>query len=207
MSLAPKHPLAPDAALQQGIALINAGTYEAAAAHLAQVLEQFPEHKKLGRVIFHAGLALARLKQWEQAAAHFKRVTASFPDSEFADQALYEWAWCERAANKNADAIKLYEQLLTGHPKSSLVVKVQSELAELNLDAGAQDKVIAQLTATMETVKDPALLEEIRYHLASAHFKKADHKNAAVQFEQLLEDYPKSKLLASMHFQAGESQF
>jgi TolA-binding protein len=50
-------------------------------------------------------------------------------------------------------------------------------------------------------------LEDIRYQLANAHFKKGDHEIAAAQFETLLSDYPKSKLLASIYFQAGEARF
>ena len=206
VALDPKHVLAPDAALQKGIALLNAGKFDAAATHFSSVLELYPKHEKLARAVFHAGLALARQKEWDKAAAHFKRVTEAFPESKFADQALYEWAWCERSAKRMPEATKLYEKLLTSHPESPLAVKVQSEMAELNLDAGAQDKVIAQLTATMKNVTDPGLLEEIRYQLASAHFKKGDHKTAAAQFGKLLEEFPASKLLASMHFQAGESQ-
>ncbi|MFP6857765.1 MAG: tetratricopeptide repeat protein [Roseibacillus sp.] len=200
------HPLAPDAALQQGIALFNGGQFGEAATHFEGVLKRYPEHAKLARVVFHSGLALARQKEWPKASAQFQRITKEFPKSDFADQALYEQAWCERALKRMEEATKLYEQLLADHPQSPLTVKVHSELAELNVDSGAQDKIIAQLTVTLEKVKDAALREEIRYQLASAHFKKGDHANSAKLFATLLEDYPTSKLLASMHFQAGESQ-
>ena len=55
--------------------------------------------------------------------------------------------------------------------------------------------------------KDEALRESIRIQLASAHYKKGDHQIAAGMFEELLADYPDSKLRASMLFQAGESRF
>jgi TolA-binding protein len=202
----PKHALAPDAALQQGIAWVNSGNFEAAAKHFPAMLKQYPKHEKLPRLVYYAGLALARQKQWDQALVHFKRIAEKFADSEFADQALYEWAWCDRRSKREKEAIVRYEKLLADHPASPLAVKVQSELAELNLESGAQDKVIAQLTATLEKVKDEKLRADIRYQLASAHFKKGDHKTAATQFEALLTDYPDSALLASILFQAGESR-
>jgi TolA-binding protein len=200
------HPLAPDAALQQGVAWVNSGNFDAAAKHFPEMLARYPQHEKLSRVVYYAGLALARKDQWDAAKIHFKRIAEQFDKAEFADQALYEWAWCERRAKRNEEAIKIYDQLLSKHAESPLAVKVQSELAELNLESGAQDKVIANLTKTLGSVKDAALREDIRYQLASAHFSKGDHKTAAKQFEQLLEDYPKSKLRASMLFQAGESR-
>jgi len=206
LKLDPTHPLAQDAALQQGVAWVNAENFEAAAAHFQDMLGRYPQHEKLSRVIYYAGLSLARREQWDTAKGHFQRIVETFADSGFADQALYEWAWCERRSKRNEEAVKLYEKLLATHAESPLAVKVESELAELNLDSGAQDKVIAQLTQTMVKVKDKALREDIRYQLASAHFKKGDHTNAASQFEQLLKDYPRSKLLASILFQAGESR-
>jgi TolA-binding protein len=200
------HPLGADAALQHGIALVNAENFELAAKHFPQMLNHFREHEKLSLVIYYAGLSTAKQKDWATAANYFKRVLESYPDSAFADQALYEWAWSERARKRNKEAVALYNQLLAKHPKSPLVVKVQSELAELNLDSGAQDEVIVQLTTTLKIVQDEALREPIRIQLASAHFKKGDHETAAALFEELLVDYPKSKLRASMLFQAGESR-
>ncbi|NIP92443.1 MAG: tetratricopeptide repeat protein, partial [Akkermansiaceae bacterium] len=86
------------------------------------------------------------------------------------------------------------------------MAKVQSELAELNLESGAQDMVIQRLTTTLATVTDEALKEGLLYQLASAHYRKGDFETAATRFEQLLLDYPLSKLRGSMHFQAGESR-
>ena len=200
-------PLGSDAALQHGISLINAEDFQLASKHFPQMLKRFKEHEKLSLVVYYSGLSAAKLKDWANASTYFKRVTEEYPKSEFADQALYEWAWAERARKRNKEATELYEKLLATHPKSPLVVKVQSEMAELNIDVGAQDKVIAELTATLKTVEDESLKESIRIQLASAHFKKKDHELAARMFEQLLVDYPKSKLRASMLFQAGESRF
>ncbi len=206
LAVAADHPLAPDAALQQGIAWVNSGDFEAAAKHFPEMLRRYPEHEKLPRLVYYSGLALARQKQWDGAKVHFKRVAEQFADSEFADQALYEWAWCERRSDRDKEAIRLYEKLVAEHAASPLAVKVQSELAELNLEGGEIDKVIASHTANLAKVKDEKLREDIRYQLASAHFKKGDHETAAGQFEGLLADYPSSELIASILFQAGESR-
>ena len=201
-----KHALAPDAALQQGIAWVSGGKFEQAAEHFPKMLGQYPKHPKLARLVYYSGLALARQEQWDPAKKHFKRVAEQFADSEFADQALYEWAWCERKSNRDKEAVKLYERLIAKHGESPLAVKVQSELAELNLESGDMDKVIAGLTENLAKVKDEKLREDIRYQLASAHFKKGDHDKSAAQFEAMLTDYPESKLMASILFQAGESR-
>ncbi|MFP6900233.1 MAG: tetratricopeptide repeat protein, partial [Opitutales bacterium] len=200
-------PLGPDAAFQHGIALIKAENFEVAVKHFPEMLKQFKEHEKLPLIMYYAGLSATKQEDWGTASNYFKQVTDNHPKSELADHALYEWAWAERARKRNKEATGLYEKLLASHPKSPLVVKVQSEMAELNIDVGAQEKVIEGLTSILKTVKDASRKEDIRIQLASAHYKKGDFELAAGMFEQLLTDYPKSKLRGSMLFQAGESRF
>jgi TolA-binding protein len=200
------HELAADARLQQGIALIKAEKFEESAKLFPETLNQFPAHEKRERLLYYAGLSFARLENWPGAANYFKELVENHSNSEFADMSLYEWAWCERARNRNKEATELYEKLLADYPQSGLALKVRSELAELNLDAGALDKVIAELTEALEKAGDGKLREDIRLQLASAHFNKGDHETAAVQLEQLIADYPDSNLRASLLFKAGESR-
>ena len=200
-------PLGADAALQRGIALIHAENFQDAYRHFPQTINRFNAHEKLPLMVYYCGLSASKQKDWGNACNYFKRVLDNHPKSEFADQALYEWAWAERERKRNKEATALYEKLLADYPASHLVVKVQSEMAELNLDSGAQEKVIAELTATLKGVKDEKLREPIRIQLASAHYKKGDDELAATLFEKLLDDYEKSTLRASMYFQAGEARF
>jgi len=198
--------LASDAALQQGIAMVNAKDFEKAAQHLQNVGNQFREHPRKDLIIYYTGLAYARVKNWGAAAGFFKRVIEEHPKAPFADKAAYEWAWCERSRERDKEAIERYELLVKQYPESDLLTKVQSELAELNLDVGAQDAVIAKLTDTLKSVSDPKLKFELQYQLASAHFKKRDHENSARMFEALIEGASRSELLPSILFQAGESR-
>ena len=59
---------------------------------------------------------------------------------------------------------------------------------------------------TIKTVTDPKLKFELRYQLASAHFKKKDYENSAKIFDALIPEAAKSQLLPSILFQAGESR-
>lgn len=206
ISVKADHDLAPDAALQQGIAYVNAENFEAAAKHFPEMLKKYPDHERLPRITYFAGLSLARIKDWGRASGYLRKVVESYGDSEFAPQALYEWAWCERAQERKQQAVELYERLIENYGDSDLAIKVQSELAELNLDSGAQDAVIERLSKTLEEVTDPVLKEDILYQLASAYFKKGDYGEAATRFEELLEEYPSSTRRASMCFQAGEAR-
>jgi len=199
-------PLNADAALQQGIALINGKEYKKAADHLRSVAGRYKDHPSLGLVTYYTGLAYSRSENWSSATGYYKKVVDTWPDAPFADKALYEWAWCERAQKRTKQAVEIYDRLLEKYADSALATKVQSELADLNLDAGAQDEVIAKLTETIKKEKDPAILFELRYQLASAHYKKKDYEKAAPQFEALIQGASDSALLPSILFQAGEAR-
>lgn len=136
------------------------------------MLGEYPDHPKLARLVYYSGLALARQEQWDGAKNHFKLIAEKFADSKFADQALYEWAWCERKSKRPKEAVKLYEKLIATHGASPLAVKVQSKLAKLNLESGNMDKVIAGLMENLAKIKDEKLRKNVRYQLASAHYKK-----------------------------------
>ncbi len=198
--------LAASAALQQGIALVEAKDYENSAKHLQNVANQYREHPRRDLILYYTGLSYARVKNWGTAAGFFKQVVENHAKAQFADKAAYEWAWCERSMKRNKEATERYELLLKQYPESELATKVQSELAELNLDVGAQDAVIAKLTETMKTVKKPELKFELEYQLASAHFKKRDYESSAKMFEALIPRAVESKLMPSILFQAAESR-
>ena len=66
----------------------------------------------------------------------FYQFTKKYPESEFIPQALYEWAWAQKSLKKADVAILLYERIIKNHPESNLSLKVQTELAELNLMGG-----------------------------------------------------------------------
>ena len=202
------HPLAADAFLQSGIAFVKAEKFAQAGKQFQNTAAWFPKHEKRALLIYYSGLAQARVENWRVAQTHFKNlIEKETPDPSIRAQALYEWAWCCRAIDQKKEATAIYQQLLSQYPKHALAIKVQSELAELNLDAGAQEKVIAELTETLKKVGDDAKLKEsISIQLASAHYKVKDYPKAAVQFEALIKEYPKSLLLGSMLFQAGESR-
>jgi TolA-binding protein len=195
-----------DALLQQGIALVNAEDFAQAATHLQSLAQKYKNHPQIGLVKYYAGLAYARSKKWPAAASYFQQVLKDHSDAPFADKALYEWAWCEREQKRTAQATEQYELLLAKYPKSTLVSKVQSELADLNLDMGAQEAVIARLTETIKTVQDAKLKFELRYQLASAYFKTKNFEKSAPLFEALIPDGKQSELLPSILFQAGESR-
>ena len=206
MTAYPADPLAPDAALQRGLLYLALEKYPEAQAAFDQLLQRFPGHPRADLALFSKGIALARTRQWQNAAAVLKQYRDKYPRAENSDRVLYEMAWCEKGMDHPAEAAKHYQALIAAYPKSELALKSGTEMAELSFDAKEFDKTIAELTRTLEEVKDGKLREEVLYRLGSAHFNKGNWTAAAEVLEKFQAEFKASPLLASACFQAGEAR-
>ncbi|MFL2451017.1 MAG: tetratricopeptide repeat protein [Verrucomicrobiales bacterium] len=200
------HPLAADAALQKGVALINSKNFSEASAHFSKMASTYKNHEKAEMITYYAGLSASKQEEWVAASNHYNKFTKKYPKSEFVPQALYEWAWAQKSLEKLKQAVSLYEEILKNHPDNPLTLKVQTELAELNLKGGDKEKVINELTTALKTAKNQKEKELITIQLANAYYLSGDFENSASTFEKVIEEAPNSKSLGQVLFKAGESR-
>ena len=104
-------------------------------------------------------MALAAQEQWPEAVTA-GGVPAS---SDWRDNALYRAARCQLDANATAKAVPLLEELLAEFPESTLAMPATLSLAEINLDAGKHDAVIAALQPLAEERLRSQSIYRIRY--------------------------------------------
>ena len=200
------HPLAADAALQKGVTLISLENFREASSHFSTMANTYKNHEKAEMISYYAGLSASKQKEWIQASKHYAQFTSKYPQSEFVPQALYEWAWAQKSLKKTKQAISLYEKIINNHSDSPLTLKVQTELAELNLMGGQKEKVINELTAALKTTTNKAEREIIIVQLANAYYISGDFEKSALTFETLIKEHPTSESIGTALFKAGESR-
>ncbi len=201
------HSAASDARLQLAVLLARRNDEKSAAAAqaaLAKFLQENPNDAKLDQAMFHLGSVFAKQRQWGPALEQFRKV-AALEKSALRDRALYEAAWAEKGAGRNAAAVKQYETLLGKFAQSPLAGPAAFELAELEYEAKNVDGTIKRLTKLLAETKDEGLLSRARYRLAWCQFDKSDFAAAAKSYETVLKDAP-PELVAVAAYQAGESQ-
>ncbi len=201
------HSAASDARLQLAVLLArrnDAGSAAAAQAALAKFVKENPNDAKLDQASFHLGSVFAKQRQWAPALEQFHKV-AAMEKSALRDRALYEAAWAEKGAGRNAAAAKEYETLLGKFAQSPLAGPAAFELAELEYEAKNVDGTIKRLTRLLAETKDEGLRSRARYRLAWCQFDKGDFTAAAKSYETVLKDAP-PELIAVAAYQAGESQ-
>lgn len=201
----PKHPLAADARLQQGLALSQNNDFRNTQAALEKFVQSYPSDSRMDQAVFYLGIALARQKQWDRALEQFRKLE-QWPQSVLRDRALYESAWCEKGANRPTDAEKRYAALLSAFPKSDLAQPAAFELAELEFEARKYDAAARRLADLCANVKDQELRARAQYRLGWSQFKLEKWSEAASAFEALLAGSPLPNLVAQAAFQAGEAR-
>lgn len=198
----PKHELAANSRLQQGLLLFNGEKYAESQQALQKFIADFQKHELTDQATFQLGFARMKQEQWQPALEQFAKVPAK---SEWRDDALYRSAWCEKGAGKPAAAAVHYEALLKAFPGSPLANNATLELAGLDFEAKKLDDVIKSLKALIDRkpAPDRELLARAQYQLGGAYFEKKNHAEGAKAYEAMLANAPKD-LLITAAWQAGE---
>ena len=127
----PKHQLAADARLQQGMLLVNLGRFDNAQKALEKFITEHREDKRVDQVNYQLGLILMDQKLWQPASVKFSKVPK---ESVWRDEALYQLAWCEKRTARKPLAISYYKELLADYKDSPLINSATLELAELEFE-------------------------------------------------------------------------
>ncbi|MDO5616218.1 MAG: outer membrane protein assembly factor BamD [Cruoricaptor ignavus] len=135
-------------------------------------------------VVFNTASAHYYDKQYRIAGHHFKNFSVTFPDDPRAEEAAYMSALCyyEGSLDYNLDqantelAINELQNFLNNYPDSERSKNINTLIEEL-------------------TYK----LEFKAYENARQYYKMAEYKAADVAFENVLEDYPSTKLRPTIY--------
>src|SRR5262249_46391780 len=131
-------------------------------------------------------------------------------DAELKTTLLYEKAWCLRGEKKNAEAIKVYDEIAKSKTIGALRDRAIVEGAELLADAGQLDRA-AQLLGPFVTQSskntDAALTEQASYRLAVCLVNQKKHAEAGAVLERFIREHPDSAMIESASLLYGEASF
>ena len=198
----PKHQLAADARLQQGMLLVNLGRFDDAQKALEKFITEHREDNRVDQVNYQLGLILMDQKLWHPASVKFSKVPK---ESVWRDEALYQLAWCEKRTARKPLAISYYKELLADYKDSPLINPATLELAELEFEGKEFDEAIDRLTKFIESNPEVSLKARAQYRLGWSFYEKKQYDKAAELFELALPAVPKD-LTAVTTWQAGESR-
>lgn len=194
--------------LRQGQSLMAAGNLSGAQAAFQKA--------KSAEGTARLAIALARQDRHAEALAEINRLEASGELPGLApalrEGVRYEKAWALRSLNKKDEAAAIYREMIAEEESGPLQPSAMLELAELESAEKRFDSAAAllrQLQELLSSQPDAAanLAEQCIYRLGICEFELEHFAPAAELFERFARDFPKSTLLASALFYAGEANF
>lgn len=167
----------PELLLDQGLALVNAGALDKAAAALSEFLARNPSHARRDEASARLSIVLSRQGKHRQAADLFAQTRADALAPSLRDAARYEHAMSLAALGEDGDARAALETLAKGAADENVRLAATIELARRMLDAGKADDALTRLDAA--PAGDGSLRARAVYYRASALLKLERASDAA----------------------------
>ncbi len=168
----------PELVLDQGLALLNAGQLDKAAAALADFIARNPAHARREEASARLAIVLSRQGKHAQAADMFAQTKTDALAPPLRDAARYEHAMSLAALGKDADARALLDTLAKGATDDNVKLAATIELARHMLDAGKADEALTRLDAA--PAGDGSLRARAVYYRAAALLKLERARDAVM---------------------------
>jgi len=202
-----------EALLQEGHALIASKQFAEAEKAYARFVERFPSHSRNGEARARMAVAVARQDRPADALLVIEQIErdASIKlEPTLRASLYYEKAWCLRGLGKLAEAAKAYRQVL-GEPTGALDLHAMLEIAEIEagqeqFGAAAEDLRRLRETLSTRSADAPAeVVEQCTYRLAVCEFNLGRFEESARLFEEFINQFPRTSLLASASYYCGDA--
>ena len=176
----PDHPLAPDARLQQAIALLGRdGTDDKGIQALQKILEKYPKDASVPDARYRLASARFQRREWEKASQNLEPLLQENPTA----QALYLLARTRRElADPGKPATPIYRQLLKENPENDLAPTAAIELAHLTTDPAESISLLEKWIPKLPE-KNTGSRSQANLLLARAYLENGDALQAAKSFE------------------------
>ncbi len=136
--------------------------------------------------------SLFREGDYLNAAHEYKRLLFSEADAPNRDFIAFRVAASYQNAGRLDAAIRAYTALIDMYPKSVLVARAKTNIAECRILSGASEQGIAALTQFLTEHKQSALAPRAHFTIGMLHADKGDWRQARNVWNELFATYPES---------------
>jgi len=208
--------LSADTLFREALSLIAAKRFAEAQSKLDQFLQRFPAHERAAEAAAQRAIVLSRQDRHKEALSAMEEVESRFGsklERSLRASLAYEQAWNLRELGRVEEAATAYRALMDEGAPASYRTHALLEAAGLEMLAKRYAEAAAllrQLVGPMDS-SDASLPADVHeqalYRLGVCEFELDHAREAATFFDQFIEEFPDSALLASASFYGGEAHF
>jgi TolA-binding protein len=167
--------------------------------------KNYPTSKLFDSATYALGLAYFQKQDYESSRQIFGKFN-EFKDGSLKQQAIYLLGTSLFNLGKFEDAIEVFKNLirLYGQDKQ-LAQKAEYEIADCYFQMGNESEAMNRFKALRSKYPESSLTSEIIWWLGEYYYRHNDFRLARRYFLSLVQDFPKSNLVADAYYAIGSS--
>ncbi len=194
--------LAGEALFLAGECAYRRGRYEEAAVALRRLLEEQPRHATVPKARFRLGLALAQVERWDDAERTLADLARRHPDFELLTESEL-WRGRALAAQGRARPAEQALRRVIAEDQGALSARARNALGELRLAAGDREAALAEFLKVAVLYDLPDEVGQALLLAGECLEGLGDRERARLQYEELIERYPRSPLADEARRRSG----
>jgi TolA-binding protein len=191
---------------QLGLTLLKNSNYDAAILSFLALKRNFPESKLLDKASYALGLAYFQRQDYNSGKEVFEKFQEEFKQSDLRPQAMYLLGTSLYNLGNFNGAIEVFKDIIrTYNQDTELTQKAEYEIADCFYQMGNEKEAMNRFKSLRSKYPDSGLTPEIMWWLAGYHFRQNEPVLARRYLTSLIQDFPKSNLVADAYYALGSS--
>jgi TolA-binding protein len=145
----------------------------------------------------------------EEAVELYRKAISLNPESAAAITGLYKLGFAYETLVRDHDAALFnFNEFIRLSRDPVKIYEVQKRVANIYFDQGKEpEKAIAAYKKLMAFSPDSLETDLFQFRVAQGHFQQNNFEQARIEFEELLEKFPKSPYVARARFEIGNAYY
>jgi len=191
---------------QLGLTMLKESNYDAATMSFLALKKNFPESKLLDDASYALGLTYFQRQDYNASKEIFEKFESEFKDSNLKSQALYLLGSSLFNLSKFPEAIEVFKNIVRIYGQDAqLSQKAEYEIADCFYQMGDEKEAMNRFKALRSKYPDSGLTVEIMWWLGEYYYRHNDLELARRYFSSLIQDFPKSNLIADAYYAIASS--
>jgi TolA-binding protein len=190
-----------------GLIYFDKQKYSNARARFKSLLKEFPGGKYTGSAMYWIGESFAEEDKLDDAEEFLKKALEDRASNRFRDYTIYTLAAVYEKKGEYENAVKFYDELLSYHRSSPLLVSAQIRIGYCYFYLKDYQSSILELNNPILDDLPDRLYSESLLLLANAHYRVQEYSDAERIYSELIKTFPDSEIKRDAEYGLAWSLF
>lgn len=172
---------------------------------LEEIISDYNQSPYFHRAIFSTANALFEIQKYDKAAEFYNRLLTVGAPVSMQEESIAQLGLINVNAGDYDKAENYFKQLIDQSKNEEIVYRANLALQEIYKDYKFDTDAYVDLIASNATEKEDTKVDQVLYDLAIEKIENGLEGEAITLFNKLIQEHPKSTLIAQSYFQLGET--